>query len=236
MGTEFQALLDDHADHRVPDGRHATARNNHQPERTIQTDMGNMSVRWPKTRDRCGAALRFHSVLFPLYLGSTRSVEASLPWAYLKATRTGDLEEALAALLGEGEPSLSAGTLSRPKPKWRVEYDVWHRRDPSVHRYLYWRADRVQFNLQRDETRAFLRVAIDVLPDFTKEFAAIDDSVRESTQSWYGLLVHLRDHPGLTNVPRMVICDGAAAHRRDARLCKSRHDVAPGNQSLAKVL
>lgn len=207
--AELHTFLDDTSDRRLPDGRRAVVRNGHQPERTLQTGIGDVPVRLPKTRDRSGAGLRFHSGLLPPYLRRTRSIEELLPWLYLKGISTGDFQEALTALLGAGAAGLSAGTLSRLKQTWRVEYDAWHQRDLCAHRYLYWWADGVHFNLRGDDTRACLLVIIGVLPDGTKELVAIDDGVRESTQSWYELLVHLRDRQGLTHVPQLAIGDGA---------------------------
>ena len=209
MEAELQAFLDDHSDHRLPDGRRAVVRNGHQPERTIQTGIGDVPVRLPKTRDRSGAGRRFHSGLLPPYLRRTRSIEELLPWLYLKGISTGDFSEALTALLGDGAAGLSAATLSRLKQQWRTEHDVWATRDLSAHRYLYWWADGVHFNLRGDDTRACLLVIIGVLPDGTKEFVAIDDGIRESEQSWYELLVHLRDRQGLSTAPQLAIGDGA---------------------------
>ena len=207
--AELQAFLTDLADHRLPDGRRAVVRNGHQPERTIQTGIGEVAVRLPKTRDRSGAGLRFHSGLLPPYLRRTRSIEELLPWLYLKGISTGDFQEALTALLGDGAAGLSAATLSRLKQQWRSEHALWAGRDLSAHRYLYWWADGVHFNLRGDDTRACLLVIVGVLPDGTKEFVAIDDGVRESEQSWYELLLHLRDRQGLTTAPELAIGDGA---------------------------
>lgn len=183
--------------------------NGHQPKRTIQTGIGDVPVRLPKTRDRSGAGLRFHSGLLPPYLRRTRSIEELLPWLYLKGISTGDFQEALSALLGEGADGLSAGTLSRLKQTWRVEYNEWSQRDLSAHRYQYWWADGVHFNLRGDDTRACLLVIVGVLPDGTKEFVAIEDGVRESEQSWHELLVHLRDRQDLKSAPQLAIGDGA---------------------------
>ena len=141
--TELQAFLDDHVDHRLPDGRRAVVRNGHQPECTIQTGIGDVAVRLPKTRDRSGAGIRFHSGLLPPYLRRTRSIEELLPWLYLKGISTGDFAEALTALLGEGAAGLSPATLCRLKQQWRTDYEDWRRRDLSAHRYLYWWADGV---------------------------------------------------------------------------------------------
>lgn len=171
----LQSVLDDIASHRLPDDRQAVVPNAHQLERRIQTGIVDVLVGQPKTRDRSGAGLRFHSGVLPPYLRRTRSIEKLLPWLYLKRISTGDFAEALTTLLGDGAAGLSGGTLSRLKRKRRVEYDVWHQRDLSIHRYLYWSADGVHFYLRGEETRACLLVVIGALSDGAEEFVVIDD-------------------------------------------------------------
>lgn len=53
--AELQALLDQHANVRLPDGRQAVVRNGHLPERTVQTGIGDVEVKVPKVRDRSGS-------------------------------------------------------------------------------------------------------------------------------------------------------------------------------------
>lgn len=208
--AELRAFLDDHAEHRLDDGRRAVVRNGYQPERRVQTGIGDVPVQVPKTRDRSGSGIHFTSNVLPPYLRRSRSVEELLPWLYLKGVSTGDFQEALTALLGEQAQGLSASTLGRLKQQWLVEHDVWRERDLSSRRYIYWWADGIHFNLRGDDDdRACLLVIIGVLGDGTKEFVAIDDGMRESTQSWYELLIRLRDTQGLTSAPRLAIGDGA---------------------------
>jgi transposase-like protein len=120
--AELQALLDQHAEHRLPDGRQAVVRNGYLPERTVQTGIGNVDIKVPKVRDRSGSGVRFNSSLLPPYLKRTRSVETLLPWLYLKGVSTGDYQEALAALLGDQAKGLSANTISRLKQHWIDEH------------------------------------------------------------------------------------------------------------------
>ena len=208
--AELQAFPGDYADHTLDDGRRAVVRNGYQPERTVQTGIGDVAVQLPKTRDRSGSGIHFTSNLLPPYLRRARSVEQLLPWLYLKGVSTGDFQEALTALLGEQAPGLSASTLGRLKQQWLTEHAEWRGRDLSSRRYIYWWADGIHFNLRsEDDERACLLVIIGVLPDGTKEFVALDDGVRESSQSWYELLVRLRDSQGLTTAPRLAIGDGA---------------------------
>lgn len=207
--AELQAFLEGHGDRQLADGRQAVVRNGHQPERTVQTGIGDVAVQVPKTRDRSGAGVHFTSSLLPPYLRRARSVEELLPWLYLKGVSSGDFQEALTALLGEAAEGLSASTLGRLKQQWLTEHAEWRDRDLSARRYLYWWADGIHFNLRGDDDRACLLVIIGVLPDGTKEFVALDDGVRESEQSWYELLVRLRDQQGLIAAPQLAIGDGA---------------------------
>jgi len=135
--------------------------------------------------DRAGNGRHFTPTLLPPYLRRTRSVEELLPWLYLKGVSSGDLQEALSALLGEQAQGLSASTLGRLKQQWLSEHSDWRDRDLSAHRYSNWWADGIHFKSRdEDNGRACLLVSIGMLPDGTEEFVAIDDGVRESEQSW----------------------------------------------------
>ena len=57
----------------------------------------------------------FHSALVPPYVRKTRSLEAVIPWLYLKGISTGEMEDALQVLVGESARGLSASTVSRLK-------------------------------------------------------------------------------------------------------------------------
>jgi transposase-like protein len=205
--AELQALLDQHAEHRLPDGRQAVVRNGYLPERTVQTGIGNVDIKVPKVRDRSGSGVRFNSTLLPPYLKRARSVEEVLPWLYLKGVSTGDYQEALAALLGDQARGLSANTISRLKQHWIDEHREWCQRDLSQSRYVYWWADGVYSNVRMDD-RLCLLVIIGVTEHGRKELVAVEDGYRESEASWSELLSGLRAR-GLTTSPKLAIGDGA---------------------------
>jgi len=94
--------------------RQRVVRNGYQPERTIQTGIGDVPVKTPRVRDRQGT-IKFSSSILPRYLRRTRSLEELLPWLYLKGLSTGDFSTALTALLGQDAPGLSVATISRLK-------------------------------------------------------------------------------------------------------------------------
>jgi putative transposase len=69
--------------------------------------------RQPRVPDREAAAgdpsrIRFTPAILPPYLRRSKSIETLLPILYLKGISTGDFSEALAALLGNDAPGLSA--------------------------------------------------------------------------------------------------------------------------------
>ena len=89
--AEMQDFLQQFQDRRLEDGRAAVVRNGHQPERDLQTGIGPVSVRIPKVRSRDGEPVTFRSALVPPYVRKTRSLEAALPWLYLKGVSTGEI-------------------------------------------------------------------------------------------------------------------------------------------------
>lgn len=88
--AELQVLLDQHVGAVLPDGRQAVVRNGYLPERTVQTGIGDVTVKVPKVRDRSGSGIKFSSALLPPYLKRAKSIDELLPWLYLKGISTGD--------------------------------------------------------------------------------------------------------------------------------------------------
>lgn len=102
-------------------------RNGHLPERTTQTGGGEVPVRVPKVCDRSEFGIKFNSQLLPPYpyLKRAKSLDELIPWLYLRGVSSGDLQEALTALLGAQADGLSANTVSRLKARWADERKVW---------------------------------------------------------------------------------------------------------------
>jgi len=82
--AEVRVLLGQYHDQRTEDGKAAVVRNGYLPERHVQTGLGPVSVRIPKVRSRTGTPVTFRSALVPPYVRKSRSLEAALPWLYLK--------------------------------------------------------------------------------------------------------------------------------------------------------
>uniref|UniRef100_A0A1S7LK75 Mutator family transposase n=1 Tax=Magnetococcus massalia (strain MO-1) TaxID=451514 RepID=A0A1S7LK75_MAGMO len=123
--AEVEDFLEAFQDYKDSRGHRHVVRNGYLPEREVQTGIGSISVKVPKTRDRSGSGLKFQSQLLPPYLRRSKSMEDVIPWLYLKGISTGDFQEALAALVGPDAKGLSAGTVSRLKSKWQQEHKQW---------------------------------------------------------------------------------------------------------------
>lgn len=206
--AEIAVLLAQYADRHDPQGRQAVVRNGYLPEREVQTGLGAVCVKVPRVRDRSGAGIRFHSALLPPYMRRSKSLEALLPWLYLKGVSTGDFSEALQALLGPEAPGLSPATISRLKQSWNEDLTQWQSRSLKGKRYVYFWVDGVYFATRLEEARHCLLVIIGADASGHKELVGLWDGYRESEQSWKELLLDLKSH-GLEQGPALAIGDGA---------------------------
>ena len=125
--AELQELMERYSGRRTEGGKAAVVRNGYLPERDLQTALGPVTVRIPKVRSRTGAPVTFRSALVPPYVRKTRSLEAALPWLYLKGVSSGEMAEALKVLVGPDAEDLSARTVSRLKRVWGDQYRQWCR-------------------------------------------------------------------------------------------------------------
>jgi len=206
--AEVALLLAQYADRRDTQGRQAIVRNGSLPARDVQTGLGAVRVKVPRVRDRSGTGIRFHSALLPPYIRRSKSLEALLPWLYLKGVSTGDFSEALQALLGPDAPGLSPATLSRLKQGWHDELAQWQQRALTGKRYVYFWVDGVYLETRLEESRHCILVIIGADASGQKELVGLWDGYRESEQSWKELLLDLKSR-GLVQAPVLAIGDGA---------------------------
>jgi putative transposase len=197
---------------RLPDGRERLVRHGHGPERLVQTGIGPVEVRRVKLRDRGAGAeserIRFTSALLPRWARRTRSLDALLPILYLRGVSMGDLQEALAALLGKDAPNLSPSAVARLRDEWEADHARWQRRDLSARHYVYLWADGVYLQARMEPQAECMLVLIGATPEGKKELVGFQVGVRESAQSWRELLVDLKAR-GLAIASELATGDGA---------------------------
>ena len=205
--AELQELLHQHSGQRTEGGKAVVVRNGHLPERELQTGLGPVTVKIPKVRSMTGEPVTFRSALVPPYVRKTKSLEAALPWLYLKGISSGEMGEALKVLIGPDAKGLSATTVSRLKQVWGQEYQSWCDESLDKDRWVYIWADGVYSGLRGEQMKLCALVIIGVNDRGEKHFLAIEDGMRESTQSWREVLLRLKSR-GM-NGPQLAIGDGA---------------------------
>ena len=210
--AEVADFVAKHGDLKTEDGRQRVVRHGHLPEREVMTGIGPVAVRQPRVRDRKAGAddperIHFTPAVLPPYARRSKSLEMLIPILYLKGISTGDFEEALAALLGQDAPGLSASTVARLKEGWTEEHARQQKRDLSARRYVYVWADGVYLQARLEDEKQCILVIIGATPEGKKELIGFTDGARESAHDWRELLLGLRRR-GLTIAPELAVADG----------------------------
>jgi putative transposase len=201
--AEFASYLAQFSDLRTEAGHSAVVRNGHHPERPFQTGIGHVSVRIPRIRSKDGAPVIFRSALVPPYVRRIKTLEAVLPWLYLKSISSGEIAPALKVLLGPDAKGLSANTVSRLKREWAKECESWKDAAFVDEPIVYIWADGVHSGLRGEDDKLCALVIVGVTACDKKRLLAIEDGVREFTQSWYEILLSLKIR-GM-NAPELAI-------------------------------
>ena len=207
LEAEVDEHIERHRERRDAAGRRLVVRNGRLPRRQLQTGVGPIPIEQPRVHGR-RAGERFTSAILPRYLRRAPSLEALIPWLYLKGVSTNDFPEALQALLGEGAAGLSPSTIVRLKSAWEQEFRAWAEGDLSGKHYVYLWADGIYFNVRLSDERPCLLVIIGASADGRKELLAIHDGERESKLSWTEVLRDLKRR-GLRAAPALAVGDGA---------------------------
>ncbi len=103
--AEVSAWIDARQHITDADGRRQVVRNGYAEPRTVVTGVGPMSVKMPRVHDRrpAEAKERFTSSILPPYLRKAKTIDALIPWLYLKGVSTGGFGRGIA---GVGRPGL----------------------------------------------------------------------------------------------------------------------------------
>jgi transposase-like protein len=206
--AELEELLVRFGETKTADGRAGIVRNGHHPERQIATGVGPVTVKIPKVRSRVGEPVAFQSALVPPYVRRSRSVDAAIPWLYLKGVAAGEMGSALEVLVGADAKGLSANVVGRLKRQWQSEYETWRQRRLDQDRWVYLWVDGIYSGLRAESAKLCVLVVIGVNERGEKHFLAIEDGVRESKQSWREVLIDLKAR-GLEQPPELAVGDGA---------------------------
>ena len=82
--AERDAFLAEFAEWRTTGGRAAVVGNGYHPVRAVQTGIGPVTVKVSKVRSKECEPVTFRSDLVPAHVRKATSIEAALPWLYLR--------------------------------------------------------------------------------------------------------------------------------------------------------
>ncbi len=97
--VEPDELMRQYDDQKTADVRQRVVRSGHHPEREIIIGVGKVSVEVPNIRSREGTPESFQSLLVPPYIRRTATLDAAIPWLYLKGVSSGQMQSALEAIV-----------------------------------------------------------------------------------------------------------------------------------------
>lgn len=210
--SEFASFLQSHEDKRLENSRKRIVRHGHLPERKVITGIGAIPVKVPRARDRKENnkedTIRFTSQLLPPYVRRSKSIEATIPYLYLKGISSGDFSQVMPVLLGKDAVGFSGDTVLRLRQQWKEELHQWNKRRLDSKSYVYLWADGIYFQARLEDEKQCMLIIIGATPEGKKELVGFLDGYRESTQSWRELLLDLKAR-GLNVPPSLAIGDGA---------------------------
>ncbi|MCX6579759.1 MAG: IS256 family transposase [Candidatus Aminicenantes bacterium] len=212
LETEIKDFIEGHCAKKMPDGRQRIVRNGYHPERRIQTGIGDVSVKVPRSRDQEWTddnkeQILYQSQMIPKYLRRSENIEDFLPFLYLHGVSSTRFSDVLSQLVGK-PVSFSPGSLNRLKEAWEQEYQKWKCQDMTKKRYVYWWVDGIYFNIRLKEEKSCVFVILGATADGQKELVAMDIGYRESEMTWHDILIDLKQR-GLSVGPSLAIGDGA---------------------------
>jgi transposase-like protein len=188
------------------DGRDVV-RNGYLPGRLVTTAVGDVAVEVPRIRSRDGESVNFASSMIPRYLRRSLSISAWAAYAYLKGISERDVASVLEVVLGDGAKKLTPSVLGELKKSWTSQFNEWQQRDLSKVRFTYLFADGIYQEIRGDNPKICVLVLMGVDDKGKKHLIAIEDGVRESTQSWREVLLDAKAR-GL-RAPKLATGDGA---------------------------
>lgn len=211
-----RSYIADLAGERDTSGRRIVVRNGRHRPRTVTTAAGPVEVTAPRVDDRrvdeeTGERQRFSSKILPPWCRKPPKISEVLPLLYLHGLSSGDFVPALEQILGSSA-GLSPATVTRLTKQWQSDHAVFHKRGLADSDYVYVWADGVHPKIRLSRTHSCLIVLMGVRRDGRKELIAVEEGLRESSESWADLLRDCRRR-GMED-PELVVGDGAMGLRK----------------------
>jgi transposase-like protein len=124
--AEANAFVNYYKALKAEDGKQRIIRNGYLPQREIQTGIGAVPFKAPRVRNKeCkdDDEIKFTSHIQPKYLRKTKSMEALIPWLYLRGISTGSMCKALSVWVGRDASGFPPAVVNRLKESSKKEHD-----------------------------------------------------------------------------------------------------------------
>src|SRR5690606_15097422 len=121
LELEVSDYVGEHAGEVDENGHRLVVRNGKSKSRQVTLGSGRVEIEAPRVYDRREGE-KFTSAILPPYLRKSANMENLLPVLYLRGLSTGDFQEALASILGEGAKGLSPASSVALKRSWEREF------------------------------------------------------------------------------------------------------------------
>lgn len=167
-------------------------------ERKLHTKAGEVTLQVPRMR-----TLPFETQIIERYRRREASVEEALIEMYLAGVSVRRVEDITEALWGT---RVSPSTVSELNQKIYTHIEAWrNRRLEGAHPYVYLDGIWLKRSWGGEVRNIAVLVAVGVRADGFREILGVCEGAKEDTESWRGLLRHLKER-GLKGV-RLVISD-----------------------------
>jgi putative transposase len=211
LEAEVKECVAELAAERDAAGRRLVVRNGHHRPRTVTTTAGSVEVTALRVNDKrvdaaTGERRRFSTKILPPWCRKSPKVSEVLPLLYLHGLSSGDFVPPLEQFLGSAA-GLSPATATRLTKQWQDDHAAFQQRDLAESDDVYVRADGVHPKARLGQAHSCVLVLMGVGLDGTKEPIALAEGLRESAESWAGLLRDCRRR-GMRD-PELVVGDGA---------------------------
>ena len=176
-------------------------RNGHR-RRQMTSGAGEIEVDMPRVSD---TQETFRSRLLEAWRRRSQLVEEVIPVLYVEGLSTRDFRRALMPIWGES--GLSCSSISRANRALKESFNNWRKRDLSLEEIVYLFLDGIYMGVRAaSRDKEAILVAHGINREGKRVVVHLSLGVRESTESWKGVLNDLRDR-GL-KAPQLVITDG----------------------------
>jgi len=214
LEAEVDEFVSQNSAIRTPDGKQAVVRNGYNKTRDFLVGSGVLDVSVPRTRNRIGGE-NFRSTIIPPYMRRSLKMEEAIPMLYLYGISETDMMPALRSIFGETVKGLSPGSIARMREAWHKERKEWCQRKLDGKRFCYVWVDGIYFNAQSRENKLCTLVMIGVNEQGEKEVIAVEEGLRESSETWGAILRMLKDRG--FQAPKLFIGDGSLGFWKASR-------------------